>query len=136
MISPKIPIPEDDTAPGIIGAFRVADDEYRVQIDVSNSNIAYFRIICETQQRPDITIQLYHPEYYNGSIKLTKFEKVELLKFLNDKCSFNTKFTNYEMLRDIWDGMNNDYSTYPEEDYYWELNMPDYNLLEEIVWII
>jgi hypothetical protein len=129
MISPKIPIPEDDTAPGVIGTFKVSDDEYRVQIDVSDSNIAYFRVVCETRQIFDTAIQLYHPEYFKDARKLIATEKEELIKFLVSENQLR-KVTNYVSLCDLWDSINNEYSSYPEEDNYWELDMPDYNLLE------
>ena len=133
MILPKIPIPEEcKTYTGIIGKFKVLEDEYRIQLDTSDSDIAYFIVVCETSQKPDATIQLYHPEYFKDSRKLTKLEKEELIKFLNEKCSFDTKHTNYKITCLGWNGMNNEYSSYPEEDIFWKLDIPDYNLLEEI----
>ena len=132
MILPKIPIPEEcKTYTGIIGKFKALENEYKVQIDTSDSDIAYFRVVCEASQEPDTTIQLYHPEYFKDSRKLTKLEKEELIKFLNDKCRFDPRSTNYKMACLAWNGMNNEYSSYPEEDNFWKLDMPDYNLLEE-----
>ena len=132
MISPKIPIPEERKADtGVVGRFKVSDDEYRIQLDTSDSDTAYFKVVCETSQKEDVAIQLYHPEYFKDSRKLTKLEKEELIKFLNDKCRFDPRSTNYKMACLAWNGMNNEYSSYPEEDNFWKLDMPDYNLLEE-----
>lgn len=129
-------ISEEDQVTMIVGNINFSTDlgSCNVVIESNEESELYFSI---RNDKEDIQIKAFKPEYKNTTRYLNDKEKEELQQFLESKHdnTINDEF-NSKLKDSNWNsiiGMLNiiSYGDYPEQDNFRQISIPNYNELKE-----